>query len=106
MVAEACLIYGWMPDHVLKMNARMFFALFRSGKKISDKKKAQEYVSLCDIAAISFQDPKYLSEIRMHFYNMSVDEDHRLGKKVWKPEDPLTIMQIDAIFKEAERLNQ
>lgn len=83
MIAEACMMFHWTVDQILKMPARQFFAVKKAAQEISIKQKSMHYGYLCDIEGISIYTPEYFKEIKNYFRSMNPDVPKKVMGRVY-----------------------
>lgn len=87
------------------MEAKMFFTVLSTARRLNLQQKAMEHVALCDIQSIALGDSKYYEEVRKVFYLRAIGREDILSKKSQglDPTDSQTVALVTDIFNQAQR---
>jgi acetolactate synthase regulatory subunit len=97
-LAEAALLFGWMPEQVLKMQAAVFFRVLGSARHRKFREEAAFLCELVEISAIS-QSFEHYKELRQHYRRRAFPEQQK--KKALPVDDHRTFQIVEAAMQAA-----
>ena len=109
MVTEACMRFGWLPQDIMEMDAKTFFAILMESREQESRKRAFDWVAACDVQSIALGDGKYFQEVRKSFLAQAVPQGGNMGqngkRKVLDAADPTTGRLVESLTMAASRFH-
>ena len=86
ILAEAAYLFGWRPNEILEMRAKLFFRILEQGRKIYNRERSLFLHDLCDIGVIPHAFKNY--ETTREYYRAKAFPEAKKKKTILRGDDP------------------